>query len=1146
MQATNINNLGKGEKNKKVKSGDCIFPFKYKWKMHDKCFPTDKGEICATEINPKTKTLIKYGYCVKNKTKKVKKVKKVKKLKLVALTKTKKLKKTKTKTKSLKKKQNMTKKSKKLKLVKSLKLKSKKMNNEKVYNEEFASILGELQSIMMRTGEPFRARAYRKAANTIMTYTEDITDTKQLEGLPGIGKTIMSKLNEYVKTGKLRTIEKYRNDPINVLTKVYGIGPKKAKAFAAKGIDTIEKLRQHPELLTAAQKLGVQYFDDIEMRIPRQEINTYEGVMQKIFKESAPTGSKFEIVGSFRRGDKTSGDIDIIISNKNNDSSAFTAFLDKLIEKNVIIHILSRGKTKSLTIAQLPGKPARRVDLMYSPPDEYAFATLYFTGSKGFNTMQRQRALNLGYTLNEHGFHVMKNKRKGAKVEKDFPDEQSIFKFLGMKYKTPNKRKGARSVELLEEQPALPSKANMENVPDMQDIGKMAAYKQKYGESKVENIIVPPKKKAKTTKNITLKKKPSLSATKMINEFKKQGTSFLNQLLEKGLEKMIVKANKAYYGNKKPVMSDDQYDILREYTLDRFPNNNIAKNGHVNLELEASKNKVKLPYEMWSMDKIKPDTGALTKWKKKYSGPYVLSCKLDGVSGLYSTEGDEPKLYTRGNGKIGQDVSHMIPYMRLPTEKGLVLRGEIIIHKNVFDQKYKEKFSNPRNFVAGVVNQKKIIADKIQDLDFVAYELIKPEMTPALQLQSLSNMNVETVRFLVESDVTNEFLSELLVSWRDDYKYEIDGVICCNDRIYKRSSGNPDHAFAFKMVLSDQIAEVQVVDVIWTPSKDGYLKPRVQVKPVVLGGAKIEYATGFNAKFIKDNNIGVGSVIKLVRSGDVIPHIMEVIRPSTEPMMPNIPYEWNDTNVDIQLINKTENITVQKKVITGFFKGIAVDAMGPGIVNKLVNAGYNTVPKILKMEKQDFLQLEGFKQKLSEKIHTGIHTKINIATLPELMNATNIFGRGFGVKKIKSILSELPDILVSSDSKQEKIDKVKSIDGMAKKTATSFVDKIEKFKLFMSQANMSDKLIYAKTPVSTSKKSHPLYDKRIVMTGFRDKPLVKILESFGAINGTSVSKKTFVVLVKDIDEDTGKAEQARELGITLMTPEMFKEKYNLN
>ena len=96
-------------------------------------------------------------------------------------------------------------------------------------------------------------------------------------------------------------------------------------------------------------------------------------------------------------------------------------------------------------------------------------------------------------------------------------------------------------------------------------------------------------------------------------------------------------------------------------------------------------------------------------------------------------------------------------------------------------------------------------------------------------------------------------LSEVLVMWRDTYEYEIDGVIVNHNKIYPRKSGNPDHAFAFKMILSDQMAEAKVVDVIWTPSKDGYLKPRVRIEPIVLGGVKIEYATGFNAKFIKDN-----------------------------------------------------------------------------------------------------------------------------------------------------------------------------------------------------------------------------------------------------------------------------------------------------
>ena len=99
---------------------------------------------------------------------------------------------------------------------------------------------------------------------------------------------------------------------------------------------------------------------------------------------------------------------------------------------------------------------------------------------------------------------------------------------------------------------------------------------------------------------------------------------------------------------------------------------------------------------MGSMDKIKPDTEALNIWKNKYNGPYVISCKLDGVSGLYTTENDIPKLYTRGDGNIGQDISHLIPYLRLPKTKGLVIRGEFILPKAIFEAKYKNKFANPQ------------------------------------------------------------------------------------------------------------------------------------------------------------------------------------------------------------------------------------------------------------------------------------------------------------------------------------------------------------------------------------------------------------------------------------------------------------------
>ena len=524
------------------------------------------------------------------------------------------------------------------------------------------------------------------------------------------------------------------------------------------------------------------------------------------------------------------------------------------------------------------------------------FAILYFTGSKAFNTMQRQRALDLGYTLNEHGMHEMKKGNKGAKVEGDFPHEQSIFKFLGMKYKEPNERLNGRSVELVDKAPDV-AMSDAQDIGNLETLGMAEPVVSQVQESLVE------KEKVKTVRK-TVKKPPSSSPKDLIGRFKREGLSFLKTLTEQELGSMIEGSNQAYYGNDEPIMSDDQYDLLREYVMEKYPKNEIAKDGHVNLQMEAVKNKVNLPYEMWSMDKIKPDTGALAKWIAKYRGPYVLSCKLDGVSGMYSTEGAQPKLYTRGNGIMGQDVSHMIPYLQLPKESGIVIRGEFIIPKDVFVKKYAADFSNPRNFVAGVVNQKTVNSERIRDLDFVAYEIIKPEIKPSEQMNMFTDMDVEVVRFIVENSVSNELLSELLVEWREGYKYEIDGVICCNDQVYDRKRGNPEHAFAFKMVLGDQVAEAKVVDVIWTASKDGYLKPRVQIEPVVLGGAKIEYATGFNAKFIVDNKIGVGAVISLVRSGDVIPHILGVVRPAPEPMMPTQDYKWNDTHVDIELVDK--------------------------------------------------------------------------------------------------------------------------------------------------------------------------------------------------------------------------------------------------
>ena len=458
----------------------------------------------------------------------------------------------------------------------------------------------------------------------------------------------------------------------------------------------------------------------------------------------------------------------------------------------------------------------------------------------------------------------------------------------------------------------------------------------------------------------------------------------------------------------------------------------------------------------------------------------MLSSKLDGVSGLYSTEGDKPKLYTRGNGIEGQDVSHLIPYLKLPKTKDIVIRGEFIVPKDVFIDKYSKKYSNPRNFIAGKVNQKTIEAGVFKDIDFVAYEVIKPELIPSQQMDLLVNENIDVVRNLTvqSTALSNELLSALLQDWRNDYKYEIDGVICIDNKLYPRKKGNPEHAFAFKMVLSDQIAEAKVLDVLWTPSKDGFLKPRVQIEPVVLGGATIEFATGFNGKFIEDNKIGVGALIKLVRSGDVIPHIISVIQPAETALMPNVPYEWNETNVDVILKNKSSDTTVQEKTITAFFRIIGVEGLSSGNVKRIMKAGYKTIPEIIALNKDDLLQIEGFKDKLATKISTGIKTKLEEASLPELMHATNIFGRGFGTRRLKAILDKEPDILTSSDSEGEKYKKLMAVQGMAKKSVEKFLEKIPFFRVWMQTAKLTDKLEYSTKKIGFP--SHTLFGKKFV------------------------------------------------------------------
>jgi len=682
-------------------------------------------------------------------------------------------------------------------------------------------------------------------------------------------------------------------------------------------------------------------------------------------------------------------------------------------------------------------------------------------------------------------------------------------------------------------------------------VPKKKTKKQKFGNK--PQIIIKSNSKGKGKEMVKTRKINNDSdIKKQITNFKTDGMSYLETLNETYLENIIRYANTAYYNTKKPLITDNEFDIIKEYMERKYPENEILEN----IGAEVLKNKVELPYEMPSMDKIKPDSNALQNWTKKYSGPYVISSKLDGVSGLYTTEGSKPKLYTRGNGKVGQDISYLLSVLKLPKEKDIVVRGEFIIPKKVFEDKYLKTFANARNLVSGIINSKKI-DEKTKDLDFVVYEVIQPEIIPTRQMNKIEELGFKTVLHQDDNALTNEKLSDILIDWRTNYEYEMDGIIVSDDKIYKRKSGNPDHAFAFKMVISDQVAEAKVVDVIWQASKNGYLKPKVQIEPVKLGGVTIQYATGFNAKFIESNQIGIGAIIQIIRSGDVIPFIQSVIQSAEKAKMPNEEYHWTDTEVDIIVNNIDENDVVKEKNITAFFTSLKVDGLSSGNVKRFMKAGYKSISGILKMSKEDFEKIEGFKSKMIEKVYTSIQTKVKEASLLDIMVASNMLGRGLGERKMKPIIEAYPNILTTTESNDKKIKMLQEVNGIGIENAKSFVINIPRFLEFLKEAELEYKLntnILKEEKIQTrsrtnsteneeNKEKHILHDKHIVMTKIRDKEIIEKLKENGGFLDDNVNKNTFALIVKELDDSSNKIKKAKDLGIRIMVPCQFKEEY---
>ena len=287
--------------------------------------------------------------------------------------------------------------------------------------------------------EPFKTRAYNKVIESVEILEEPISNLEDFKKIKGVGDKIALKIKELIETGKITAVENALKDPRfslqKQLGKLYGVGPVKINELMGK-ISSFDELYKNPDLLNDKQKIGLKYYNDMELRIPISEGKKHYKIIDKTFKLTNDK-IEFELVGSYRRKSKDMGDIDILI--KNSEDLILKKLIANLVESGYIIETLASGKSKFMGLCKLsPDLPARRIDILIAEPSYYYFALLYFTGSYSFNIYMRKIALEKGYSLSEYGLKGKDNKI--IDTSDIIKSEEDIFKFLNIPYVTPEKR----------------------------------------------------------------------------------------------------------------------------------------------------------------------------------------------------------------------------------------------------------------------------------------------------------------------------------------------------------------------------------------------------------------------------------------------------------------------------------------------------------------------------------------------------------------------------------------------------------------------------------------------------------------------------------------------------------------------------------
>ncbi len=611
----------------------------------------------------------------------------------------------------------------------------------------------------------------------------------------------------------------------------------------------------------------------------------------------------------------------------------------------------------------------------------------------------------------------------------------------------------------------------------------------------------------------------------------------------------LIRYHKALYYQGRPEINDIEYDKLEEELRSLDPENKTL----LIVGSTTTGTKVKHDSKMLSLNKTyKIDE--LEKWADKKE--VVSTLKIDGVScSIIYQEGILILGKTRGDGSFGEDITNKLLWMgTIPkklnkSKQNIEVRGELFCTEEDFFSLSKEmvkigfeKPASQRNIVAGLISRKENI-ELCRYIQFRAFDILgeeinfKAEKEKEKKLKDLGfipetftlHKNIKTIKEEVEK--AREFMSE--------GNYQIDGLVfTLNDYKLHEELGSTAHHPRYKIAFKYQgdTKETVIEDITWQVSRNGILTPVAEVVPVELSGAKISRVTLHNYGMVNQYELKKGDTIEIVRSGEVIPKFLSVVKKSKGKMrVPGVCPSCNEKVVisDIRILCKNPICPAQtKEGILNFVQKIGIDDLSSKRLEEMISMGVvSTIEDLYKIKKNDLLKLDKVKEKLEEKLLKNIENSKTV-NLANFLSALGISGGA--INKCEKVVSSGFDTIekVLDLSLEDLI----GIEGFAEKSATDFLDSLRTkhntiknlVKLgfsFNSETNQSEGTLKGLKIAITG----TLSEKRSVIEG-------KIKASGGSLV-SSVSKNTDILLTNQQTSSSSKYKKAKELGIKIVSEE---------